>query len=380
MPKLRGGLYRNEGGRFWLYEYRWKGVKHKGTTGCDREAAARTWLKLFRERQALAGVGLVQRDPVTLHKLHTLWTEECGGHLASTTLAITELRLRLHLAELVNLPCTEITAELVGRARARYLAGADPARHLRRSPGGANKLVATLRDLLGWGVRRGYLKALPFKLEKLGVQQKVPAIVWPEQVPAFLEAVRKGEKSPDASLSVLLQLVLGLRENEALGARWEWLDLRRGVYQVGRAKNRKVREISCPTPLLAHLMALHEAKGHPTHGLILPAEDGLPRRAQYSKKPLTRAAKVLGIIGLTPHRLRATFATTHFEAGTEISQIQQMMGHKHPSTTMGYILMRPKGQAEAQDRVSKLMGLEGAVPVKSPTKTPKPRKSNNKVA
>ena len=78
--------------------------------------------------------------------------------------------------------------------------------------------------------------------------------------------------------------------------------------------------------------------------------------------------------------MRATFATTHFEAGTEISQIQQMMGHKHPSTTMGYIVMRPKGQAEAQDRVSKLMGLEGAVPVESPTKKPKPRKSHKNVA
>lgn len=376
MPKLRGGLYRNEGGRFWLYEYRWKGVKYKGSTGCDRYDAARTWLKLFRERQAMAEVGMVNRDPVTLGKLHTLWVEECGGHLAPSTLKITELRLRLHLAELRNLPCAEITAELVGRARARYLAGVDPARHIRRSPGGANKMVATLHDLLGWGVRRAYLKSMPFKLEKLGVQQKVPAIVWPEQVPAFLAAVQKGEKTPHASLAVLLQLVLGLRENEALGARWEWLDLRRGVYQVGQAKNRKVREIPCPPPLLVHLEALHVAEGKPTHGLILPAEDGLPRRAQYSKKPLQRAARTLGIIGLTPHRLRATFATTHFEAGTEISQIQQMMGHGHPSTTMGYITMRPKGQAEAQDRVSKLMGLEGAVPVESPTKKPKPRRSH----
>jgi hypothetical protein len=33
------------------------------------------------------------------------------------------------------------------------------------------------------------------------------------------------------------------------------------------------------------------------------------------------------------------------------------MGHRDPETTLGYILQRPKGQAEAQERVSKAMGF-----------------------
>ena len=58
------------------------------------------------------------------------------------------------------------------------------------------------------------------------------------------------------------------------------------------------------------------------------------------------------------HGLRASFATTHFEAGTPLSQIQQMMGHSDPETTMGYIVQRPRDQAAAQERVSELMGFK----------------------
>lgn len=379
MPKLTNGLYRNPGGRFWLYEFRWKGRRYKGSTGLEARDQAKAWLRAYRDRVAEAEVGLASlAERPTLKGLHALWVAECKDHLSPSTLAIMELRLRLHFAALLEEPAEQITAEKVGLARAAYLAGARDG--ARRSEGGANRIVHTLRNLLSWGVRRGHLQSLPFQIESLRPQEKVKAVVWPEQVSAFVAVVRKGERHPHASLAVLLQLSLGLRETEALGARWEWVDWRRGVYQVGRAKNRRVREIPIPGPLLAHLQRLHAAQGKPTEGWILPSEDGLPRRAQYTKKPVTRAAQALGIRDLSPHRLRATFATAHFEAGTPLSQIQQMLGHQHPETTMGYIIQRPKDQEEAQAKVAESMGLRRAIPTKSPKKKPTHRKIKQKTA
>lgn len=379
MPKIRNGLYRNPGGRFWLYEFRWRKKKYKDSTGLENYEQAKAWLKAYRDRLANAEVGLAEAAaPPTLAKLHELWVEECSGHLAQSTLDLTELRLRLHFADLLDLPADQVTAERVGRARATYLAGAEQG--LRRSEGGANRLVHTLRNLLGWGVRRGHLQAMPFQLEPLRPQQKVHAIVWPEQVPAFLAAVAKGERHAHASLAVALQLVLGLREAEALGARWEWVDWRRQIYQVGRAKNRRVREVPIPKPLLDRLQALHTAAGAPKAGLVMPSEDGLPRRAQYSKRPITRAAARLGIQGLSPHSMRRTFATAHYEEGTPLSQIQQMMGHEHPETTMRYIVQRPKDQARAQARLAKRMGLEQAIPMESPSDTKPKRKPKKNAA
>ena len=69
----------------------------------------------------------------------------------------------------------------------------------------------------------------------------------------------------------------------------------------------------------------------------------------------------MGIQNLHPHVLRASFATGHFEVGTVLSQIQQMMGHASPETTLGYIFQRPVEQAISQERLAEKMGLKATV-------------------
>jgi len=93
------------------------------------------------------------------------------------------------------------------------------------------------------------------------------------------------------------------------------------------------------------------------------------------------AAKKVGVVGLHPHRLRATFASTHFEMGTSIGQIQVMMGHESQSTTMGYVVTRPADLAQAQEKFAAL--IEGRVCIrlaqgkaKKPETRTKPRKND----
>ena len=103
------------------------------------------------------------------------------------------------------------------------------------------------------------------------------------------------------------------------------------------------------------------------HGLVWEAAHG----------PIPSGHKVVFRPGLHPHRLRASFATTHFEAGTPLSQIQQMMGHEDPETTMRYIVQRPKDQAVAQERVSELMGFKSPFsPAPADMMIPSPETTN----
>ena len=140
---------------------------------------------------------------------------------------------------------------------------------------------------------------------------------------------------------------------------------------VGKAKDRALREIPVPQWLMDLLEAL---RGQREAGLIIPSKKmdqagtPLPHHKNFTQKPVERISKKLDIKGMTPHRLRATFATTHWEAGTALSQITQMMGHEDPGTTMGYIVQRPKDQAEAQERVAELQGFK-PVTQKSPIET-----------
>ena len=126
-------------------------------------------------------------------------------------------------------------------------------------------------------------------------------------------------------------------------------------------KDASIREIPIPDWLLKHLKGIWEEAKSPAVGLILPAPDGAQHECQFTTKPVARCARKLGVHGLTPHRLRATWATGHFEIGTPLSQIQQMMGHESPETTLKYIVQRPMDQAVAQANLAARMGFQEEV-------------------
>jgi site-specific recombinase XerD len=66
--------------------------------------------------------------------------------------------------------------------------------------------------------------------------------------------------------------------------------------------------------------------------------DKEPYRITYTsiKNLIKKYKEVLGFDGITPHKLRHTYATLQLEAGTSITNIQQALGHEHVETTMIY--------------------------------------------
>jgi len=377
--KVRRGLYWSEFTKTWHYEFRFERKKKNGDTGHASEKAARVWLAAFRGSLKNQQVGLPTGAPaLTLRKALAAWRKAYLGvssdhHVVNVTRAV-----ELHATALLDTPIDQIRLRDLEQLRSAYLHSTGLGHNgskLRHSEGGANKMLFHLRTVLLYCAKHGLGPREVPRLEPLEAQEGAQGIVWPEHVQAFVAEAWKGGKDhkakerlvPHSATALCLMLALGLREAEALGARWEWLDERRQVYVVGKAKNRKLREVPLPHWLARQLANLRTAEGGPARGLILPAgvdRKGrqLPHVSGFTTKPVARCAAVLKISGLTPHRLRATFATAHFEAGTPLTQIQQMMGHADPETTMGYIVQRPKDQAEAQERVARAMGFESGPP------------------
>lgn len=381
---VRRGLYWSDSTRTWHYEFRMKipGAardKWNGDTGHPLVGDAREWVRRFKARLKKAEVGWEVAGPAaTLAQGLALWLEAHAGtspgHQANVRRAV-----QLHARTLLDTPMDQIREGDLEQLRVGYLAtqgrGHNEAR-LPHGPAGADKMVHHLRLVLAWCGQRGHGPGAPPKPAPLWAQERVKAVVWPEQVQAFIaEADRGGPDHaakgprliPHSATALRLMVALGLREEEALGARWEWFDTRRQVYVVGRSKSGSVRQVPVPEWLSDHLENLRATQKDPRKGLILPVgldKDGqqLPHQRGFTTKPVARCAAKLHIHGLTPHRLRATFATAHFEAGTPLSQIQQMLGHEDPETTMGYIVQRPKDQAEAQEKVAQAMGFQTSPP------------------
>jgi integrase len=268
--------------------------------------------------------------------------------------------LRRHCEAVLNLPLNKLDTARLDALRAEYLAGErrtpnwKPGTVLARSPGGWNKVRRHLMAIANWCIARELLDSMPFRSKAIKAQEKIFAVIWPEEAGRFLEVVQGITRSQDKRTAIRLMVQLGLREDQALNALWEGFDERMGVYRVFKSKNREAREIALPPGLIGYL---REAHGDGKRGLIMTdIEDGAHRRS-YTRRTVGLAGKRMDVDGLHPHALRATFATAHWEAGTPLSQITSMLGHKDPKTTMIYIRQRPRDAAAAQKKVAETMGL-----------------------
>jgi len=292
------------------------------------------------------------------------WEVSNRGVLSDKHVDGTADKIRLNFDELLDTPLDQLFTDRVEAARTFYLNNPGPTGRSHRA-GGANSVIKSLKTLLGWAATVWPVPSRPFHLRKVR-EERVPRRVVPlADTGEFLKAVdaphqgsgkkhafKTRPKNPHILLAIRLMLGLGLREKEALSARWEWIDATNRTYYAGRTKNGKVRLIPIPRWLLDYL---GPTKGK--EGLIIPLVEDVPHEGQFTKKVLHQVAKELGLTGLTPHRLRATFATNHARAGTPIPTIQVWLGHERIETTMIYIEFVGEGGHAAQDRVSEMMGF-----------------------
>jgi len=384
MRKIVGGLYRNVGlkvadkGRSatWHFQIKFRGKPYSGDTKHTSHEAAKKWLAQYKDNLADKGVGLITQESIpNLEKALDTWCKSKQGQVVDSHINDVRTAIMLHCKDYLGSLISEITNPVVEAIRSKFLSTSGSGYHgaiLTHNEGGANNVVKHLKSVIRSNISTSMydnrpLVEMPFKIEDLEVQESLKGIVWPEQVPDFLVLVRQS-RNPHVYTSICLMLCLGLREDEALCARWEAVNWRNHSYVVAgdpakkiSTKTRKSREIPMSEWLEQNLQKSWEAAGRPLTGLMLPTKAGKKHFEGYTAKPIARCARRLGIQNLHPHVLRASFATGHFEVGTELSQIQQMMGHQSPETTLGYIFQRPVDQAISQERLAAKMGLKTKV-------------------
>lgn len=73
---------------------------------------------------------------------------------------------------------------------------------------------------------------------------------------------------------------------------------------------------------------------------------------------MRQANEACSVTGITPHRLRGTFATLLSEAGVPVQTIQRVMRHKSHATTMADLEKNLELAALAQDNIGSKAGLK----------------------
>ena len=170
-------------------------------------------------------------------------------------------------------------------------------------------------------------------------RKRLPVVLSPDEVRRVLEAVRH----PASRMCLTVIYACGLRRFE--GARLQVADVdgQRDVLWIRNGKGGRDRVVPLPKPCLTQLRQYWLAE-RPTRPWLFPAQKvngPLPGNGLYKTfKAALRESSVTK--DACVHSLRHSYATHLLENDVDLRIIQELLGHKSPTTTAVYTHLTSK--------------------------------------
>ena len=309
------------------------------------------------------------------------WLPTMKTQVKATTWASYDRMLRLHvLPVLGDRPMHKLTSTLLNSLYARLMEDG----YKKESRGGGlhpktvRHIHSTLHKVLGDAIDAGLLVTNPADRAKPPRPRSTAPTemkFWDaEQLGQFLEHIA-GDRLQAAWH---LLAMTGMRRGEALGLRWQDVDLdarrlavRHTITAVGyeinesTPKNHQARTIDLDPSTVAQLRAHQDRQlkekeawgpGYQDSDLIFRREDGSPVHPQLFSQQFEREVRRAGLPQIRLHDVRHTHATIALRAGVPVKVISERLGHEDPAFTMKqYAHVIPGMQAEAAELIAALV-------------------------
>jgi site-specific recombinase XerD len=195
-------------------------------------------------------------------------------------------------------------------------------------------------------------------------EKKVPVILTREEVIAIMQQVKLFR------YRVCLETIYacGLRLSEGIGLQVSDVDSGRMQLHI-HGKGGKERYVPLPSNTLRRLRELWKTHRNPTWlfpmagkpGRGYACEQRMRAATAHCSKGVVQTAfrKALAASGIAKrahvHTLRHSYATHLLEAGVNLRQIQENLGHNSPQTTAVYTHLTRKADEKARQTLDKLM-------------------------
>lgn len=326
------------------------------------QVALGTWLP-----PTPAPVAPTVTDP-TFHEFASDWFSTKRGELRPNTERNYRTDLSLHLLPFfAEHRLSQITVAEVDRYRqAKVKVGKLKARTI-------NGQLALLAQILEVAVDHGYVdrNTAAGRRRRLKVNRARPVhLDTAEQMQALLDAASildgaKGAQTSGRRACLATLMFAGLRAEEVGELLWRDVDLANGRLHVGRAKTyagmREVDLLPILRDELSSLKAAATACASAPNAPVFVTSGGKPRdrhnvRQRVVRSVLAKADELLAErdlnplpAGVSPHKLRHSFASLLVALGNDPAYVMSQLGHTDPAFTLRvytHLMRRDQGERE----------------------------------
>jgi integrase/recombinase XerC len=219
-------------------------------------------------------------------------------------------------------------------------------------------------------MRHGAVEVLPIKnLSLPKLEKRLPRFLTKQQMedlllaPVKLLELQAQKKGPGRPISAevcwrdvaVLETIYscGLRVSELCGLRVEDVDFNEQIVRV-LGKGKKERLVPIGQPALTAIQRYWEVLLAPPSGPQPVFRADTKRAAPLNRLQLARRLKNYLVVagldpGLTPHKLRHSYATHMLDAGADLRSVQELLGHAHLITTQVYTHVTTERLKKAYD-------------------------------
>jgi len=219
----------------------------------------------------------------------------------------------------------------------------------------ANRYLALLSRLFSLAIQWGHLERNPTK----GVKKYKEAgpryrYLSGDELTRFLAAL-DAEAGVLTANALKLLLLTGVRKMELFSLRWSEVDLPNASVRLLHTKNGRTRVVVLNSLALELMKNIH-ADAEPGCPYVFPARTGNGHLIDI-RKPLKRAMVRANLVDLRPHDLRRSFASLAVNAGVDIYQIKDLLGHSSVAVTQkAYAHLQQKTLRSASEVVAQTYG------------------------
>jgi integrase len=214
----------------------------------------------------------------------------------------------------------------------------NPAKGIERNPERGRERYLTSKEFerLGNALRAAESRGLPWTVDETKLKTKhAPK---PDK--------RRTVADPFAVAAIRLLVLTGARLREILHARWDSVDIERGIIHLEDSKTGR-KPIYLSAAALSVLSGLPRVEGN---RYLIPGDRVGAPRADL-KRPWAAITKAANLDGVRIHDLRHSFASIGAGASMGLPIIGRLLGHSQPQTTAKYSHLQADPLRRAADTI-----------------------------